>query len=113
MMTEFTDLSVLKELFNTRLDALEAKLASMMLAIDKEDMRQDEAIERLADRTTHNSETSRLTERVRKLEDQRERDKGRIDSNEYKVRVSWTIGTVIFGLFISVLAAMIKGWIGV
>lgn len=113
MMTEFADLSMLRELFEARFNALEAQLSSMMSVIDKENTRQDEAIERLADRTTHNNETRRLTERIEKLEDQRERDKDRIDSNEYKVRVSWAIGTVMGTLFISILAAVVKGWIGV
>lgn len=120
MMTEFADLSMLKELLDARFSTFEAQLSSIVSLIDKESMRkdkedarQDEAIERLAERTTHSSETRRLTERVIKLEDQRERDKDRIDSNEYKVRVSWAIGTVMGTLFITVLAAIVKGWIGV
>lgn len=107
------DLTVLRELFNARFDAMEAKFSSMAIALEKENDRQDEAIERLADRTTHSAETRRLTQRVEKLEDQRERDRGQLDDLSYKVKVTWAVGSVIGGIFISILAAIIKGWIGI
>ncbi len=108
-----TDLTVLKELFNARFDALEARLSAMVAMFEKENGRQDEAIERLADRTTHTSETKRLIERVVKLEGQIERGRGHLNDLSYKVKVTWTIGSIIGALFLSLLAALIKGWIGV
>lgn len=108
-----SDLAVLRELYEAKFAAQDAKIASGVMASEKSDDRQDEAIERLAERTTHASETKRLTERVTKLEDQRERDRGQLNDLHYKVRVTWTVGSVIGGIFISILAAVIKGWIGV
>jgi len=32
---------------------------------------------------------------------------------EYRVKVTWAIGTIIGTLFLTILAALIKGWIGV
>jgi hypothetical protein len=112
--------TVLRELFNARFDTLEAKIAVMVSVLEKENDRQDEAIERNADRSTHVSETRRLTERVSKIEDQRDKDQDQRDKDRnqlndvsYKVKVTWTAGTVIGGIFLSILVAIIKGWIGV
>jgi predicted nuclease with TOPRIM domain len=104
---------VLKELFNARFDALEAKIAAMVSALEKENDRQDEAIERIADRSTHIAETRRLTERVQKLEDQIDAGRNRLNDLSYKVKVTWAVGTALMGIFLSALAAVIKGWIGV
>ncbi len=126
-----TDLT--RELFNARFDALEAKFQTLSVSLERENDRQDEAIERLADRSTHNSETKRLTERVQKLESLTERvqklegivervrkiesqiDAGRNSLNDlgYKVKITWGVGVALMGVFISILAAIIKGWIGV
>ncbi len=107
-----TDSNSLRELFNARFDALEARFTSMTAMFQKEYDRQDEAIERLADRTTHVNETRRLTERVEKIEGQIERGRGRLNDLTYKTKVTWAVGTVVGGIILSVLAAMIKGWIG-
>jgi hypothetical protein len=106
------NLTVLRELFNARFDTLEAKMTSMISAFEKENDRQDEAIERLADRSTHIAETHRLTERVQKLESQIDAGRNRLSDLSYKVKVTWAIGSVAMGIFISVLGAIIKGWIG-
>lgn len=107
------DLSVLRELFNSRFDSLEAKISAMSSSLEKDNDRQDEAIERLADRTTHVSETRRLTERVAKLEDQVDASRSQQNDLIYKVKITWAVGTAMGGIFISILAAVIKGWIGV
>jgi DNA-binding FrmR family transcriptional regulator len=107
------DSAVLRELFNARFDALEAKIASMVSSLEKENDRQDEAIERLADRMTHVNETKRLTERVKKLEGQIDGGRSKLNDLQYKVKVTWAVGTALIGIFVSVLAAVIKGWIGV
>lgn len=116
--------TILRELFNARFDTLEAKIAVMVSMLEKENDRQDEAIERNADRSTHVSETRRLTERVSKLEDQRDKDQDQRDKDRnkdrdqlndlsYKTKVTWAAGSIIGGIFISILVAIIKGWIGV
>lgn len=88
-------------------------MALWVTSLEKENDRQDEAIERLAERSTHYAETRRLTERVQKLEGQSDVDRNRFNDLDYKVKVTWAIGTVLMGIFISILAAIIKGWIGV
>ena len=108
-----SDLAVLRELYEAKFAAQDAKIASGVMASEKSDDRQDEAIERLAERTTHAAETKRLTERVTKLEDQRERDRGQLNDLHYKVKVTWAVGSAIGAIFLSILAAIIKGWIGV
>lgn len=108
-----TDLSVLRELFNSRFDALEAKITAMAVSLEKENDRQDEAIERLADRTTHIAETRRLTERLIKVENQIEVGRSQLHDLQYKVKITWAIIVTAGGIFASVLAAVIKGWIGV
>ena len=108
-----TDLTVIKELFNARFDALEAKMGSMSSVLGRENDRQDEAIERLTDRMTPFAETKRLTERIEKLENQIEQGRNHLNEMYYKIKVTWTVGTIIGGLFLSILAAIVKGWIGV
>ncbi len=110
--TNFINLDTLRELFSARFDALDAKLDSIASYAEKENYRQDEAIERLADRTTHVSETKRLTERVIKLEDQIERGRSALNGLKYKTRVTWGIITGLGAIVVSILVAMIKGWIG-
>lgn len=107
------DLSVLRELFNTRFDSMDAKLASMLSMLEKENDRQDETIERLADRTTHVNETRRLEKRIEKLETQMDGGQRWLNKMEYKVKVTWSVGIIAGTLFLSVLAALIKGYIGV
>jgi hypothetical protein len=108
-----TDSTVLRELLNARFDALEAKITSMSVMLEKENDRQDEAIERLAERTTHTAETKRLTERVIKIEGQIEAGRDRLNDLNYKVKVTWAAGSTIGAIFLSILGAVIKGWIGV
>jgi hypothetical protein len=108
-----TDLGVLRELFNARFDSLEAKLASMSAVFEKEIGRQDEAIERLADRATHTSETKRLTERVVKLENQIEAGRSQLNDLQFKVKVTWAVGGAIITAILAVLLAVIEKWIGV
>lgn len=88
-------------------------MAVWITSLEKENDRQDEAIERLADRSTHYAETRRLTERVQKLEGQIDTGRSRLNDLGYKVKVTWAIGTILMTIFISILAAIIKGWIGV
>jgi predicted nuclease with TOPRIM domain len=107
-----TDLTVLRELFNARFDALEAKISSMASLLEKENARQDEAIERLTDRTTHYAETKRLTERVKKLEDQIEAGRSRLNDLQYKVKVTWAVGGAASAIILAVLIAIIEKWIG-
>jgi DNA-binding transcriptional regulator GbsR (MarR family) len=108
-----TDLSVLRELFNARFDSLEAKIASMSAVFEKEIGRQDEAIERLADRATHTNETKRLTERVAKLENQIEVGRSQLNDLQFKVKVTWAVGGAIITAILAVLLAVIEKWIGV
>ena len=105
--------TVLRELFNARFDALEAKIAAMVSVFEKENDRQDEAIERIADRSTHVSETRRLTERVQKIEGQIDTGRSRLNDHDYKIKVIWAVGGLILGLLLATLGAIIKGWIGV
>lgn len=108
-----TDLTVLRELYEAKFSAQDAKIVASTIASERADDRQDEAIERLAERTTHAAETKRLTERVSKLEDQRDKDRNQLNDLNYKAKVTWAVGSVIGGIFISILVAIIKGWIGV
>lgn len=111
--TDNFNLAALRELFSARFDALDAKLDSIASYTEKENYRLDETIERLADRTTHNSETKRLTERVAKLEDQIERGRAALNDLKYKTRITWALITTMGAIIISILGAMIKGWIGI
>ena len=107
------DLTVFKELFNSKFDALDSKLDAMTAVFQKENDRQDEAIERLADRTTHVNETRRLEQRIDKLESQMDGGRKWLNDINYKVKVTWAIGGIALALCISILTAIIKGWIGV
>lgn len=107
-----TDLAVIKELFNARFDALEAKMLSMSSVLEKENYRQDEAIERLAERTTHYAETRRLTERVTKLENQIEVGRSQLSELHFKVKVTWAVGGAAVTMILAILVAVIKNWIG-
>jgi predicted nuclease with TOPRIM domain len=107
------DEPISRELFNARFDALEAKMAAWVTTLEKENNRQDEAIERIADRSTHIAETRRLTERVQKLEDQVDLGRTRLNDLGAKVKITWGIGTILAGIFISIITAIIRGWIGV
>lgn len=101
------------DLFNARFDALEAKMSLWVSSLEKENDRQDAAIESLADRSTHYAETRRLTERVKQLEGLVDAGRNRLNDLGYKVKVTWAIGTIFVGIFISILAAVVRGWIGV
>ena len=103
---------LLRELFNSRFDTLEATIASMSLSFQKTSDRQDEAIERLADRTTHVSETQRLTERVIKLEAYKETAHNQINDLQFKVKVTWAVGGAILTAIMATLVAVIQNWIG-
>jgi hypothetical protein len=107
------DLTVFKELFKAKFDALEAKLISMASMLERDNDRQDEAIERLAERTTHLAETKRLTERVIKLEDQIETGRTELNDLHFKVKVTWAVGGAIITAILAVLIAVIQKWIGV
>ncbi len=107
------NLSALRELFSARFDALDAKLDSMASYTEKEIYRQDEAIERLGDRTTHSAETKRLTERVSKIEDQLDGGRAALSDLKYKTRVMWAIITALGAIVISLLAGLTKVWLGV
>lgn len=107
------DTNLYEKLLEARFNSLDAKLGSMLSMLQKENDRQDEAIERLADRTTHTSETARLEKRVEKLESQIDGGQRWLNKIEYRVKVTWAIGTIIISLFLTILAALIKGWIGV
>lgn len=107
-----TDLTVLRELFNARFDALEAKLVSMSSMLERENDRQDEAIERLAERTTHSAETKRLTERIVKLESQIESGRSQLNDLHFKVKVTWGVGGAMVTAISAILIAVIQKWIG-
>lgn len=109
MMENF---DLLRELFNSRFDTLEATIASMSLMFQKENDRQDEAIERQADRSTHVSETKRLTERVVKLETQTEAGRGQLNDLQFKVKVTWAVGGAMMTGIMATLLAVVKNWIG-
>ncbi len=106
-------LAALQALVNARFDAMDAKLDSMASYTEKENYRQDEAIERLADRSTHTSETRRLTERVVKLESQIERGQNALADLKFKTRVIWGIVTALGAIIVSILVGVGRGWIGV
>lgn len=114
MMSDANDfnLSALRELFSARFDALDAKLDSIASYAEKENYRQDEAIERLADRTTHNAETKRLTNRVDKIEGQLEGGRAALSDLKYKTRVMWGIITALGAIVVSLLAGLTKVWLG-
>jgi hypothetical protein len=113
ILPTMTDLAILKELFNSRFDQLELRLASMAMAFEKENDRQDEAIERLADRSTHTNETKRLTERVIKMEAQIEAGRSQLNELHFKVKVTWAVGGTLVTGIMAVLVAVIQHWIGV
>lgn len=106
-------LAALRQLFSARFDALDAKLDSMASYTEKEFYRQDEAIERLADRTTHNQETKRLTERVVKIEEQLDGGRAALSDLKYKTRVMWGIITALGAIVATLLAGLAKGWLGI
>jgi hypothetical protein len=127
-----SDLAILRELYEAKFNAQEAKIEAVAIASARADDRQDEAIERLAERTTHAAETKRLTERVQeleaqtdagetrrltervqKLENQIDAGRNRLNDHDYKIKVIWAAGGSIAGLLLAMLAAIIKGWIGV
>jgi hypothetical protein len=108
-----SDLDVLRELYEAKFEAQRAKIEAVAIASEKADDRQDEAIERLAERTTHTAETKRLTERVTKLEGRDDENRNQLNDLRYKVKVTWAVGTAVMGAFISIMTAVIKGWIGV
>jgi hypothetical protein len=107
------ELLMLRELFQARFDALDARLASISTMFEKEHMRQDEAIERLADRTTHTSETLRLTERVDKIEKQIEVGRIVINDLQFKAKITWAVGGAVATGILGILWAIIQKWIGV
>jgi DNA-binding transcriptional regulator GbsR (MarR family) len=108
-----TDLGTLRELFNARFDALDARINTILSNLERDNDRRDESIERLAERTTHTSETRRLTERVLKVESRIENDRDQLSDLNYKVKVTWGVGGTALGLLLSIIGAIIKGWIGV
>lgn len=112
-MTPDDGYAALRELFSARFDALDAKLDSIASYVEKENYRQDEAVERLADRTTHNSETKRLTERVVKIEEQLDGGRAALSDLKYKTRVMWGIITALGAIVISLLAGLTKVWLGI
>jgi hypothetical protein len=108
-----TDLTVLKELFNARFDALEARLDTITANLQKENNRQDEAIERLADRTTHVSETKRITERLSKAENLIELLKDKQSDLSFKMKITWGAGVAAIGGLLTVLIAYVKYMLGI
>jgi len=107
------ELLMFRELFQARFDALDARLVSISTMFEKENMRQDEAIERLAERTTHTAETRRLTERVDKIEKQIEVGRGVINDLQFKAKVTWAVGGAAVTGILGILWAIIQKWIGV
>ena len=103
---------MLRELFNARFDSLEAKILSWSSVFEKEIGRQDETIERLADRVTPIGETSRLTERVIKLENQIEAGRSHLNDLEFKVKVTWAVGGALVTGIAGLILALIQKWIG-
>ncbi len=108
-----TDLTVLRELYEAKFSAQDAKIVASTIASERADDRQDEAIERLAERTTHAAETKRLTERVSKLEDQRDKDRNQLNDLNYKAKVTWAVGGAVATGILGILWAIIQKWIGV
>jgi uncharacterized protein (DUF342 family) len=106
-------IAMLRELFQARFDALDAKLVSISTMFQKENDRQDEAIERLAERTTHSAETKRLTERVIKIENQIESGRSQLNDLQFKVKVTWAVGGTLVTAIVAILIALIEKWIGV
>lgn len=98
-----------RELFNTRFDALEARLDAFVANFEKENSRQDEAIERLADRTTHVNETKRLIQRVEKIEILTEA----VNDLAFKMRITWAVGTAVVAALIAITIAYVKYMLGI
>jgi hypothetical protein len=92
--------------------ALEAKVLAKIASLEKEIYRQDEAIDRQADRSTHPAETQRLKERVIRNENQIEAGRSELSDLAYKVKVTWAIGGVMATLILAALIALIEKWIG-
>jgi hypothetical protein len=99
--------------FDARLESIEVKLALLKQALERDNDRQDEAIERIGDRATHIAETQRLKERIKNLERQVDWGRDLLSDLRYKVKVTWGIGGFLIAIFMSVITAIIKGWIGV
>jgi len=109
-MDEF---AALRELVTARFDALEARMIQMYTQVEKENQRQDEAIERLADRTPPISEFNRLAADVASLERKLDKTIDTLNQVFFKVRVTWAIGAAIATLIVAVLTAYVQRWIGV
>jgi hypothetical protein len=107
------DLTVLKELFNARFDALEARLETYTATLERENGRQDEAIERLTDRSTHVSETRRILERVEKTENVVEVIKERQSDLSFKMKITWGAGAAAIGALLTMGMAYAKYVLGI
>ena len=102
----------LRELFNARLDALQAQMGTMTAVLEKENIRLEETMERFADRTTPLSQTSRIEDRIETLERRLERTTDNLDSVVYKVRITWYAGGVIVSAIGVLIVAYVQKWIG-
>ena len=107
------ELLMLRELFQARFDALDARLVSISTMFEKENDRQDEAIERVADRTPSRSEIKRLTDRVDKVEKQVEVGRVIVTDLQFKAKVTWAVGGAVSTGILGILWAIIQKWIGV
>ncbi len=113
ILSMMDELLMLRELFQARFDALDARLVSISTMFEKENDRQDEAIERVADRTPSRSEIKRLTDRVDKVEKQVEVGRVIVTDLQFKAKVTWAVGGAVSTGILGILWAIIQKWIGV
>lgn len=84
----------------------------MSVQFEKETSRQDQAIDRLADRTVPLSEVSRVIERLRTAEKKIEGLGEELHQMGYKVRITWAAGSGVAGIILTLLIAYAEKWIG-
>lgn len=112
-MTDSDGFSMLRTLFQARFDALEARITQMYTQFEKENERQDMTIERLADRTTPLGEFNRLSQRVEEAYQKLEAVEEVLAQVQYKVRISWAVGTVLGGILLTLLVAYLQNQVGI
>lgn len=106
------DFDTLRELLNARFDSLEARITQIYIQLEKENERQDVAIERVADRAAPVSEFNRLMRVVETLEREFKSLKVVLGQIQYRVRVTWAVGTGVAGVIVAILTAYALQWVG-
>lgn len=109
---ENNDLAVLKTLIEARFDALDARITQLYMQMEKENDRQDVAIERLADRSASLVDLNNLLRRYEKLDRKVETHEKTITNLTYRVKVTWAVGAAILGATGTLLLEYIQRQLG-